>query len=116
MKRTWDADEARVLGRRLREARLRSGLSLRDLADRANTSASFLSRIERGQRCPSVIVAARLAAILGEDLRALLGGVLGLGVGPGKAATLVFEGAATTAACLSCPWRNGGLNGGGGAE
>jgi tetratricopeptide (TPR) repeat protein len=48
-------DDPRRLGRRLREARLRAGLSQRDLAFPGCTNA-YISRIESGNRIPSLQV------------------------------------------------------------
>lgn len=105
MKRLWDSGEARVFGRRLRDARLRKGLSLRDAARQARVSASFLSRIEHGERCPAAIVAARLAAVLDEDLQALLDHVANPGVGNEAPTTALAETDSVSPACLSCQWR-----------
>jgi len=42
------------VGRRIQERREQMGLSLRELADRAGVTASFLSQLERGQSNPSL--------------------------------------------------------------
>lgn len=54
----------------LRAARLALGLSLREVADRAGTDFSYLSKLERGERCPSTVIAEALigALALAEDL------------------------------------------------
>jgi transcriptional regulator with XRE-family HTH domain/quercetin dioxygenase-like cupin family protein len=45
---------ARAIGEKLREVRQEHGMSLRDLADKAEISASMLSQIETGKVFPSV--------------------------------------------------------------
>lgn len=56
----------------LREARLRAGLTQRDLAQRAGTSQSVVARIEQGRSDPSTATLARLLAAAGFELRAEL--------------------------------------------
>ena len=51
----------------LRQARLDRCLSLREAARAAGIDHSYLLRLERGERCPRVGVAVRLAAVLGLD-------------------------------------------------
>jgi len=55
-------------GQLLREARLRHGLTQRQLAIRARTSQAAISRIERGVVSPTVEMLARLLDLLGEEL------------------------------------------------
>src|SRR5205823_5647639 len=57
-------DDPRHLGRRLREARERAGLSQRDLAFPGCTNA-YISRIESGNRIPSLQVIHEFARRLG---------------------------------------------------
>lgn len=52
------------MGETLRNARHRSGLSLRDVAGRAQITHSYLSHLESGERCPSRTIAGRLADAL----------------------------------------------------
>lgn len=54
-------------GPTLRDARERAGLGPAETARRAGVTASYLAKLERGARCPSVTVAERLAAVLGLD-------------------------------------------------
>lgn len=56
----------------LHEARLRAGLTQRELARRARTSQSVIARIEQGQSDPSTATLARLLAAAGFELRAEL--------------------------------------------
>jgi transcriptional regulator with XRE-family HTH domain len=61
-----------VVRKRLRSLRTRLGLSLDELASRANLSPSTLSRIETGKRTISLDVLLPLAAALQVDLDTLL--------------------------------------------
>ena len=65
------ADSVASLGARLREARLSSGLSLREVARQLGVSPSFVSQIENGKSQPSVATlysVARLLNISIDDL------------------------------------------------
>ncbi|HEU5143298.1 MAG TPA: helix-turn-helix domain-containing protein [Solirubrobacterales bacterium] len=55
-------------GTLLREARERHGVSQKQLAMRANTTQSAISRIERDRISPSVETLRELLYLLGEDL------------------------------------------------
>jgi transcriptional regulator with XRE-family HTH domain len=55
-------------GQLLREARERHGVSQKQLAARASTTQSAISRIERGRISPSVETLRELLYLLGEDL------------------------------------------------
>lgn len=55
-----------TIGERLREARQARGLTLRELADRAGTTESHLSKLERGAHAPSWPLIARV--LVGLDL------------------------------------------------
>jgi transcriptional regulator with XRE-family HTH domain len=55
-------------GRLLRAARLRHGVSQEQLAIRASTTQSAISRIEKERVSPSVQTLAELLYLLGEDL------------------------------------------------
>jgi transcriptional regulator with XRE-family HTH domain len=70
-----DAGEAAVIaaiGSSVRRARRRSGLSTRELAQRASLSQPFLSNIENGRSSPSVSTLYKLAAALGIGATDLL--------------------------------------------
>jgi transcriptional regulator with XRE-family HTH domain len=60
-----------TLGRRLHELRNRADLSLRELAEKVNISAPFLSDIELGRRFPSDEILAKLASALNEPVQDL---------------------------------------------
>jgi transcriptional regulator with XRE-family HTH domain len=64
-------DDPAAVGRRLYEARNRAGLSQRELAF-PGCSAAYISRLERGERIPSLQVLRELAGRCGvsEDLLA----------------------------------------------
>jgi transcriptional regulator with XRE-family HTH domain len=62
------------LGRRIRAVREEHGRSLRDVADRAGVSESFLSQVERGVASPSVASLRRIAEALGESVGAFFAG------------------------------------------
>ncbi len=56
----------------VRDARLRAGLTQRELARRAETAQSVVARIERGQTSPTWETLTRLLAAAGFDLDATL--------------------------------------------
>lgn len=55
-------------GRLLREARIRHGISQEQLAVRASTTQSAISRIEKDRISPTVQTLIELLYLLGEDL------------------------------------------------
>lgn len=55
-------------GRLIREARIRHGLNQEQLAIRAGTTQSAISRIEKERVSPTVQTLAELLRLLGEDL------------------------------------------------
>jgi transcriptional regulator with XRE-family HTH domain len=57
----------RALGDRLHEARLDARLTVTQAARRAGISPGYMSRLERGERCPRFDVARRLARALWLD-------------------------------------------------
>lgn len=61
----------REIGRRLRAARAAAGLTLTDIAGRAELSEGFISRLERGQASASIANLVRLADVLGLGLHEL---------------------------------------------
>ena len=63
---------AHTLGSRIRALREAMDLSLRDLADRSGVSAPMLSQVERGETCPTLHVAERIASGLELRLSQLL--------------------------------------------
>lgn len=61
------------LGPQLRHLRLARGLTLEALAAAVPLDKSYLSRLERGQKAPSVATLLRLAGVLGVPVAQLLG-------------------------------------------
>jgi transcriptional regulator with XRE-family HTH domain len=69
-----DLDEAlSSLAESLREERARAGLTLEQLAQRADLSTAHLSRLESGDRQPSVAALISLSRALGVSMSTLLG-------------------------------------------
>lgn len=60
------------IGPRLREARQRARLSTRDVAERAQLSAGFISQVENGKRGVSIAVLKRLSETVGLSVAELL--------------------------------------------
>jgi transcriptional regulator with XRE-family HTH domain len=63
------------LGKRIQELRRQQNLTLEALADRSGVSRAMLSKIERGEKNPTVAVALRIAKALAVSLFELLGEV-----------------------------------------
>lgn len=61
-----------TVGRTVRQARQRAGLSQEALADKAGIDRTYVSGVERGLRNPTVTILARLAAALGIEVADLL--------------------------------------------
>ena len=66
---------AATVGAAIRQLRSAQGLTLADVAVRANISQAMLSRLETGAVSPSLETVAALAAALGADLPTLFRGV-----------------------------------------
>src|SRR5947208_13490078 len=67
----WHVDSAKKLGRRIGSAR--GSLSQRQLASKVGISAAYISRIEHGERIPSLQLLERIAATLEVELTWLRG-------------------------------------------
>ena len=52
----------------IRERRYELGLTQREVADRAETSHSFISKVEGGDHIPTITVLKRILAVLDEEL------------------------------------------------
>jgi transcriptional regulator with XRE-family HTH domain len=61
------------LGERVKELRREQGLTLEGLAERSGVSRAMISKIERGEKNPTLVVAARLAEGFGVTLSRLAG-------------------------------------------
>jgi len=59
-------DQAHELGQRIRDVRQKKKMTLRDAADAAGVSESFLSQVERGLANPSVASLRRIADAMRE--------------------------------------------------
>ena len=64
-------DPIEYLGPRLKEIRLKTGLSLREIARQLDVSPSFVSQIENGKSQPSVATLYSLAKLLGVPVDVL---------------------------------------------
>lgn len=60
-----------IIGRALRVLRARAGLRQEDVASRAGTSSTYVSRLESGQRDIRLTTLLRLLDALGADLHQL---------------------------------------------
>lgn len=60
------------LGRRVKQERLRRGMTLQELAAASGVSRSMLSEVERNSRVPTVLVLDRIATGLGTSIARLL--------------------------------------------
>src|ERR687897_3477709 len=69
-----DAVSSGQLGGRVRQLRRRRGLTLEELAGLSGVSRAMISKLERGEKNPTLVVAAKLAEGLGVTL-SRLGGV-----------------------------------------
>jgi transcriptional regulator with XRE-family HTH domain len=67
-------NEEEQLGQRVRILRESRALSLKQLADRAEVSESFISQVERGVASPSVASLRRIAEALGTSIGSLFDG------------------------------------------
>lgn len=56
------------LAAHIRERRYELELTQKEVADRANTSDSFISKLERGEHLPTIPVLKRILAVLDEEL------------------------------------------------
>ncbi len=62
----------RLLGEAIRAARKEAGLSQEGLAEKADLSTVFISRVERGKESPSVDNLVKIARALGSRVRNLV--------------------------------------------
>jgi len=68
-----DSAAEKWVGRRLREARRQRGLTLASVAERVGVSGAHLSRLEKGERQPSIGVLLELARAYQTSIGELLG-------------------------------------------
>jgi transcriptional regulator with XRE-family HTH domain len=65
----------RLLGEAIRAARKEAGFSQEKLAEKADLSTVFISRVERGKESPSVDNLVKIARALGVRVRKLVAGL-----------------------------------------
>ena len=58
-------DMRRLVGRNVKAARLKAGLSQEQLAERSGFTQQYLSGLERGQRNPTIVSLYEIAQALG---------------------------------------------------
>jgi transcriptional regulator with XRE-family HTH domain len=68
-----EAAQAEHLGARVKKLRTDQGLTLEALAERSGVSRAMLSKLERGEKNPTLVVAAKVAQGLGVGLTDLMG-------------------------------------------
>ncbi len=68
-----DAVSAGRLGARVRDLRRGQGLTLEEFAERSGVSRAMISKLERGEKNPTLVVAAKLAEGFGITLSQLVG-------------------------------------------
>lgn len=62
-----------MIGKNIKRIRLRKGMTLSELAERAQISKSYLSNIERNlNQNPSIQIMEKIASVLGVDFRMLI--------------------------------------------
>ena len=69
------SDAARIVGERVRDARVRFSLSQDDVANLAGMNVSNYGKIERGLSNPTLHTIVRIAVVLGVDPGALVAGL-----------------------------------------
>ena len=72
-RRVDDGDFLQAMGKRVREARERRGMSRRALSESAEVSERYLAQLEAGEGNASVVLLRRVAAALGASLTDLVG-------------------------------------------
>ena len=68
-----EAAHARNVGSRVRKLRIDQGLTLEALADLSGVSRAMISKLERGEKNPTLVVAAKVAQALRVGLTDLMG-------------------------------------------
>jgi len=72
---TSEQELNRLIGQRIRRERLKQGLTLRQLSERAELTTSQLSQVELGKNAASIWALARISGSLGRQLCELLEGL-----------------------------------------
>lgn len=68
-----DEDISAALGARIKTLRMEAKLTLEDLSHRSGVSRAMLSKVERGEKSPTLPIIVRIAAGFGRSLSELLG-------------------------------------------
>jgi transcriptional regulator with XRE-family HTH domain len=68
-----DDDPSRAFGNRVRELRDAAGLTLEQLSQRSGVSRAMLSKVERGEKSPTIGIATKIAHSLETSLSELIG-------------------------------------------
>lgn len=58
----------KIVGKKLKAIRLKSNMTIQDLAARSNVSSNMISRVERGLTIPSVEILMKLAAVFDKSI------------------------------------------------
>lgn len=58
----------KIVGKKLKAIRLKSDLTIQELAERSRVSSNMISRIERGLTIPSVEILMKLAVVFGKSI------------------------------------------------
>ena len=61
-----------LFGQRLREQRIKHGLTLEQLAEKSELSSNYIGMVERGERNPSYMSLIKIAAGLGMPVYKML--------------------------------------------
>ncbi len=67
-----ESDSGVVLGQRIKETRLKLGLTQQGLGKRANLHYSYIGQVERGNKVPSIKTLKRIASALNISVESLL--------------------------------------------
>lgn len=70
--KTEEAVSSRRIGERVKAMRREAGMTLDGLAERAGVSRAMLSKMERGEKNPTLVIAARVSDGLGVTLTQLI--------------------------------------------
>lgn len=71
-----DDDISAALGARIKDWRMKASLTLEELSQRCGVSRAMLSKVERGEKSPTLPIVIRIAGGFGRSLSELLGAEL----------------------------------------
>ena len=85
----------KIVGKKLKAIRLKSDMTIQELAEKSRVSSNMISRIERGLTIPSVEILMKLAAVFGKSINYFVEEVSTtheiVFTSPGKRDTTVYE-------------------------